>query len=157
PDWGLIAPRGHVLPLNPDSYYWGSNVDRVLSLAQSAGLAVGDIAELEFSFVGGSMFWFRPQALAPVLDAKLVTEQFDVEEGQRDGTLAHAVDRFIGLAVKHAGFTIAESDSLGVQPSEVSVQLRLLLEQTKRLDDRVQALSQRIADQSPPPPVSIQA
>ena len=146
PDWGLIAPAGHVVPLMRDSYHWGSNAEQVLALARSVGIAANEVTDLEFSFVAGSMFWFRPQAFRLLAAPAFVTEGFDPEEGKADGTLAHAMERFFGLVVDRSGFKIAESDSHGVRPSEVPFQLRLLLRQTQELDQRAQTLSRLLAE-----------
>ena len=41
-------------------------------------------------FVSGSMFWVRLEALRPLLDAHLDEWEFEAEQGQIDGTFAHA-------------------------------------------------------------------
>jgi len=155
PDWGLIAPAGHVIPY---LYAWSANADHVISLASSLGMPTDD---LDFTFVAGSMFWFRPEALSLLNNAGLTSESFEPEERQRDGTLAHAVERFIGMAVQHAGFTIAESDSHDVRPSHVSLHFRILLEDLSGLSD---SATDRAADErsgleqsTTEPPISIQA
>lgn len=100
---GLLAPRGHVLP---SSHFMAKNEVQVMDLARRAGVDYGQ--GLEFDFVAGSMFWFKPLALAPLLFMDVTTESFEVEQGQKDGTLAHAFERFIGLLVQQNGFRIEE-------------------------------------------------
>jgi lipopolysaccharide biosynthesis protein len=63
------------------------------------------------------MFWVRLRALRPLLDAHLDPWEFDAEAGQIDGTMAHAVDRIIGLAVSAAGFAAEDAAKVCGQPS----------------------------------------
>lgn len=98
PTLGLIAPEGHVQPLD---YYWGANERNVGALLSQIGLPAADISK--DTFVAGSMFWVRLSALRPLLDTHLVPSSFDLEAGQVDGTQAHALERVISLVVSHAG------------------------------------------------------
>jgi lipopolysaccharide biosynthesis protein len=146
PDWGLIAPQGHVLPLTPDGYYWGGNAERVFELAHVAGIARNDVSRLEFSFAAGSMFWFRPEALRRLGDLPLNAEDFEAEAGQVDRTLAHAVERLVGLIVAQAGFRIAEVDSRDVRLPDIPFQFRQLMRQSQELKNRVERLNQELEE-----------
>jgi lipopolysaccharide biosynthesis protein len=44
------------------------------------------------------MFWVRLDALRPLLDAHLGEDEFETEQGQVDGTLAHAIERVFALS-----------------------------------------------------------
>ena len=56
------------------------------------------IDRYNFRFPAGSMYWFRLAALAPLLDDGFVSlDEFEMEAGQLDGTLAHAIERITGL------------------------------------------------------------
>jgi len=125
-DWGLIAPQGHVAPFN---YYWGLNAKNVINLAHSVDIPTDPI---EFEYVAGSMFWFRPQAFDLLLKTGTLTNDFDPEQGKTDGTLAHAFERFFGMVVNHAGYKIAESDSQGVKLSEISLHFRILIDEFQK-------------------------
>jgi lipopolysaccharide biosynthesis protein len=55
------------------------------------------------SFPSGSMFWCRAGALATF--SSLTVGDFEPEDGQIDGTLAHAVERIVTLAAEANGYT----------------------------------------------------
>ena len=78
---------------------WMDNRDRVEQLC--AGMGVEQ--QLDPAFFEGSMFWVRPAALNRLRSLGLSTEKFEVETGQLDGALHHAVERAFAIA------TIADS------------------------------------------------
>lgn len=51
-----------------------------------------------FTFPAGTMFWCQSQVLQPLIDLNLTFSSFDQEAGQIDGTLAHALERLIGIS-----------------------------------------------------------
>ncbi|MGB3394212.1 MAG: glycoside hydrolase family 99-like domain-containing protein [Stenotrophomonas sp.] len=115
-DLGLVAPEGHVQPLN---FYWGANERNVRVLLSQFGLDEADVNH--DTFIAGSMFWARLTALRPILDTHLQPSRFDAEAGQVDGTLAHAIERTFSLAARHAGFrmtTAAELLGIPFNPHE---------------------------------------
>ncbi|KAF1691573.1 glycoside hydrolase family 99-like domain-containing protein [Pseudoxanthomonas koreensis] len=108
PTLGLLAPEGHVQPMH---YYWGANEDNVRYLATRTG--IGQPQTDRDRFIAGSMFWARLEALRPLLDAHLDDWEFEPEQGQVDGTFAHALERMFVLAADNAGYrtiTTAELD-----------------------------------------------
>ena len=121
-DWGLIAPQGHVVP---HEYFWLENRELVIKLASSIDIPT---ETLEFSYVAGSMFWFRPEALSLLLKLHLSTQDFEPEQGQIDGTLAHALERFVGLAAYQAGYKLAESDSRGIRLPNITFHFKILIQ-----------------------------
>jgi len=99
PSLGMVAAQ-HFEPVR-HWLNWGGNFTRADSLARRMGFALGQDAPLDFP--SGSMFWARTQALQPLLDLQLATEAFEEEAGQKDGTMAHAIERLYFHACEHAG------------------------------------------------------
>jgi lipopolysaccharide biosynthesis protein len=103
PDAGLVGPTG--LRIAGEGHRWGSNEARLRQLAARAGLGE---SEIRVDFFAGSMFWCRRAALEPLKGLKLKLGDFEPEQNQIDGTLAHALERLFLLAAGHAGFVAHE-------------------------------------------------
>jgi lipopolysaccharide biosynthesis protein/glycosyltransferase involved in cell wall biosynthesis len=59
-----------------------------------AGKRKDEIKNINMGFFpAGDMFWFRGKAIEPFVRMNLSAEDFDPEQGQINGTLAHAVER----------------------------------------------------------------
>jgi len=85
---------------------WAGNYAVAQSLAQRMGL---DIERQRLVlFPAGSVFWARSEALRPLLAAGLAFEDFPAEEGQLDGTPAHALERLLGAVVVQAGYDLLQ-------------------------------------------------
>lgn len=95
---GIVGPEGHVQAL---SDFMGSNVKNVSYLAALTGIRPAKDRDV---FVAGSMFWCRLTAIAAIVDAPLSANEFEPEDGQTDGTMAHAVERLFVRAVLAAGY-----------------------------------------------------
>jgi lipopolysaccharide biosynthesis protein len=109
PTLGMIGPDGHYLPMLT---YIGENEARVLSIGERLGFSESEI--FAQPFVSGTMFMVRTAALEPLLD--LGVADFELEVGQKDGTLAHALERVMTLSVKAAGMRIALSGNPETPP-----------------------------------------
>ena len=51
-----------------------------------------------FRFPVGTMFWCKPEVLKPILEWGLTWKDFGEEAGQIDGTIAHSIERLIGIS-----------------------------------------------------------
>jgi hypothetical protein len=87
---GLVTANNQLLGVN----FWAENRERTLDLAMRLYI---DQHIDELIFPAGSMYWCRPLILSSLAPLKLSVSQFEPESGQTDGTLAHAIERMIGL------------------------------------------------------------
>ena len=101
PDLGVLGPPGSLHPIS-------------LNLADNAAwlsrLCMGDLKQksslLTRQFLGGSMFMARTNALIPLFLLNLKIEDFELELGQFDGTLSHALERWIGIMAEEHGYRL---------------------------------------------------
>ena len=101
---GLIYPQ--TFPKVPyAAHTWLAN--RHLGHVWCRRLSFAPIPSGYFDFPAGSMFWARREALRPLFDAHIRLDDFPVEDGQNDGTLAHCLERLLGLAPRRAGLRLA--------------------------------------------------
>ena len=116
----LIGPEGHFISL--DSYF-GSNKDNIAKIIDDiAGEKVTDeiLSNVpKYGFFAGTMFWARLDSLSPILDMYYQASDFEFEDGQIDGTFAHAIERAISLIPQLSAKRIYMSGSGEI--TEVSV------------------------------------
>ena len=112
-EMGLLICQDSLLNLSKSKDYWISNrfwLDGLLSKLGRTDL----IGSYDFNFSAGSMFWFRVPSLKRLLDKELVDpERFEMEVGQTDGCLHHAIERIICLLVTESGFNVAAMAPIG--------------------------------------------
>jgi lipopolysaccharide biosynthesis protein len=100
-------------------HFWGPNRERVEHELARIGIKAN---RYELKFPGGSMFWIKPAALHLLKGMDYNALDFEREEGQLDGTLAHAIERIIGFLVQHSGQRLVErADLLGAKSSANSI------------------------------------
>ena len=63
---------------------------------------------LQQTFVAGTMFAARTAALRPLTKLDSAQMTYEREQGQRDGTLAHAIERLMAAVVLYTGYRIQE-------------------------------------------------
>ena len=81
---------------------WEPNEHLIRSLFQRANYNA-DLPRI-VEFAAGSMAWFRTAAFRPFVDTFTSLEDFDLETGQLDTTIAHALERAFPLVAKAQGF-----------------------------------------------------
>lgn len=106
PRLGLVGPRRFLSASRADAprdALGPPNRRTVEALAARMGAPIrGD----DFDFFEGTMFWARPQALAPLRRLGLAADSFAPEAGRVDGALEHAVERLFNHAARAAGFRV---------------------------------------------------
>jgi len=99
------AKLGLIFPEDRHLCGWDDNFEIAEDLAARAKIA-GPLPEF-FNFPIGTMFWARPQALAPLLDLKLDWDDYPEEPITTDGTTLHALERLLPFAAQEQGYTYA--------------------------------------------------
>lgn len=108
PQVGLVYARTHK-ELPYWAHHWLSNRSTGQHLLHRLGIFDFPLQGY-FSYPVGGMFWARVDALRPLLDLGLRYEDFPVEAGQTDGTLAHAIERVVGILARARGYAFAIYD-----------------------------------------------
>ncbi|MGO4408016.1 rhamnan synthesis F family protein [Bosea sp. RAF48] len=104
PDTGIVGWRDCYREAPP---YWMGNEARVRMI--TAQMCAPKEA-VRLGFFEGSMFWFRPAALARLRQLRLSIEDFEPEERQLDGTLHHAIERCFTIAARADDFLVRDLD-----------------------------------------------
>lgn len=92
----------------PDNYCeikkfagWGGNQARMLALLRRWGIHITRLPSYA-NFAAGSMAWYRASFIQDIA-SRISLEDFEQEEGQVEGTLAHVLERAIPLAASSLG------------------------------------------------------
>jgi lipopolysaccharide biosynthesis protein len=104
-DLGIVTADDSVL----GSEFWGDNEAVTASLLRRMR-PEPDHAGL--TFAAGSIYWIRGPILRRLRALSLTAADFESEEGQVDGTTAHALERVIGLLTLDAGLRVVGRSQL---------------------------------------------
>lgn len=99
---GLITAQGSIV----GSDFWGGDQHITSQLMKRLELAINPD---HLKFASGSMYWVRGFVLQGLRAFNLEEADFDEEDGQVDGTTAHAVERIIGIVTEEAGLHLVET------------------------------------------------
>ncbi|WP_027231312.1 rhamnan synthesis F family protein [Phyllobacterium sp. UNC302MFCol5.2] len=102
PKLAMIGASGSYVS---DLRYWGSNQARVFKFMTSAGS--NPPASDDLGFYAGTMFWIRSQCANEIL-SNVDLDQFETEDGQRDGTYGHVLERAIPMTLRSQGWSLRE-------------------------------------------------
>jgi lipopolysaccharide biosynthesis protein len=126
---GFVTPAHFCLSVRPWVLLNAPGMHRIMSALGS------DLTESNLDnvfFAGGSMFWFRRSALARLADRKLA-DLFETEQGQLDGTIAHAMERLFPVEAHLQGYVSLAAPALAL--SRPSMTLEELLALASRYAD----------------------
>lgn len=111
--FSLLTGSGNFGVVYPQTYFnvpyqahtWLANRVEGEALARRTG--VSQVPVGYFDFPVGSMFWAKTEALQPLFKLGLTLNDFPVEYGQTDGTLAHSLERLLGVVPRGMGWALA--------------------------------------------------
>ena len=105
------ASIGMVFPDDP--YITGIEKNGDIAVAIGKNMGITSIP-MHFVYPVGTMFWSRTAALKSVADLQLSWEDYPEEPLPYDGSLLHALERLIALALPSGGWKIAATNIHGV-------------------------------------------
>ena len=122
PKVGQITGKNTVL--DSKRYAYGNN-GKIKWLCKECGVPFRE----EYTFAGGTMFWSRTDILKPLMDLfESGRLKFEEERGQKDHTIAHAIERFFGILVQVKGMEIVPSPAnYNKLPGELAEQTAALV------------------------------
>lgn len=114
---GIIGPAGQYMSLTVNFEANGMHMTRLLNRMYDHGTTYRTLQaeRAGHGFFAGTMFWARMDALAPLLKANIPIRQFETEKGQIDATLAHAMERVLGLLPEIDHRAMYEIDPKGLK------------------------------------------
>lgn len=121
PHLGVVTAPGSIA--GPE--FWGGDKRIVNQILRR--IELGPVDE-SLRFPAGSMYWARGFVLQGLRSLNLIADDFDEEEGQIDGTTAHAVERIIGVLTEEAGLRLSTSEEVtpGLAAAQPEIIRRLL-------------------------------
>jgi len=107
PDVGLIIPPVVHIGFGTLGHAWYNNKEVLHDLCKEMSV---DVPLDDFTPVAayGTMYWFRPKALAKMFEWRWKWEDYNPEPHHIDGGLAHVQERLIGYCVQDKGYRILQ-------------------------------------------------
>ncbi|WP_188708130.1 rhamnosyltransferase WsaF family glycosyltransferase [Neiella marina] len=97
----------------PDNYHeikpfvgWNGNEVEAKAFLNSIGFSDVDFDSLHCEFAAGSMCWVRTSAFSSINSGELKLEDFESENNQEEGTLAHVLERCLPIIPQLNGFEV---------------------------------------------------
>ncbi len=100
----VLAPLPH-MGYPTMGHAWFTNREPAQAVAKRLGINVSFDKDMPLATYG-SMFIARPQALTKLVNAGFKPENFPVEGGYKDGSLAHVLERLMAYAALSEGFYV---------------------------------------------------
>ena len=105
PSIGMVFPD--------DPHISGMEANRRFAESMGEKIGIEHIPE-HFLYPMGTMFWARPAALQPLGDLKLTWDDYPPEPLPYDGSMLHAMERLIALALPRGPWTMAATNVKGI-------------------------------------------
>lgn len=112
PCLGMVSPP--ILEHYADSVCSGKNFPLMRELLEDYGIRILPTTPIDFPM--GSMFWCRPEVLSPWMDKCFCHIDFaPTMENERDGSLAHALERLFFFGCGLTGYSWARVQALAIE------------------------------------------
>lgn len=95
-----------------DIKHLGANLNQIKKLAQLVGI---ENLPANFTFPAGTMFWATPSIIQQIAQLNLSENDFAVEPSPADGTMSHAVERFVGVIASTNGADVVTIENLNFE------------------------------------------
>ncbi len=106
---GLIYPETYE-GMSYWAHTWLKNVSARNELMQRIGVNYVE-KQNYIDYPMGTMFWARTEAIRQFFEAKIEAKEFQKENGQKDGTIAHAFERCLTSVCSYNGYNYLVNDT----------------------------------------------
>lgn len=89
--------------------WWGTNFETTRSLMRRLEI---EVSRDRLEFPAGSIYWMKPVIVGMLKALHLRDEDFEQEKAQVDGTLAHALERCMGMIARAGQYRVVQSSEL---------------------------------------------
>lgn len=117
PRTGLIGPAGEYYSMGVNFEANGPHLTKLLNklYAPDVSHSILQTNRTTHGFFGGTMFWARLEALAPIFTQRMSLLGYEPERSQIDATRAHAMERVFSLVQQIEKRKLYEIDRSGVR------------------------------------------